>query len=366
MNVAFRVDASVLIGRGHVQRCLTLANELRNQGHSCFFISRNHEGNLNYLVSSSGFEVCQLTDPKKTFCGVAQAEEKDNWLGVSAKVDAYETIEAIGQKKIDWIVADHYSLSSSWEKQVRAYACKLMIIDDLANRPHDCDLLLDQTIGRSSSDYSSLVSNKCKIICGEEYLMLRPEFHALRQESLKRRQSGHLKNVLVSLGGLNNKNITSSILKEFLHLNSALDLNFDVVLPNLTDTVLDIVEELRSRNHNIALHEDVEDMGKMMLKSDIAIGGAGGATWERCFLGLPSFLFVVAENQKHIASLMKTKRSAVVCNQEDIVSGFFLKKFNHFIKFPEELKDLSARSSAVVKMVGTAKIVREMESILEI
>ena len=74
MNIAFRVDASVLIGRGHVQRCLTLASELRNQGHSCFFISRNHEGNLNKLVSSNGFEVCQLTDPEKTFCGFSQAE----------------------------------------------------------------------------------------------------------------------------------------------------------------------------------------------------------------------------------------------------------------------------------------------------
>ena len=74
------------------------------------------------------------------------------WLGCSQERDAKECIEALrlsGIHQVDWIIIDHYGIDSNWEYMLRtrlsdSLLSKILVIDDLANRAHDCDCLVDQ------------------------------------------------------------------------------------------------------------------------------------------------------------------------------------------------------------------------------
>ena len=146
MRVVFRVDASTKMGSGHVMRCLTLAEELEKNGSDVSFISRAHEGNLNHLISKKGFQIHELQNSISTKLNKKsiKGDNYDRWLGATEDKDAQETIKAIGIDKPDWLIVDHYALSEKWEKTVRPTVKNIMVIDDLANRSHDCDMLLDQ------------------------------------------------------------------------------------------------------------------------------------------------------------------------------------------------------------------------------
>ena len=151
MNIIFRVDSSLIIGLGHLMRCLTLAQALKEKGSDVKFICRKHEGSLIEKVRSSGFIAYELEAFKET-----QVDTKlvhSNWLGVTQQKDADDCIEILKLDKVDWLIVDHYALDELWQKKLKPYYEKLMVIDDLADRKHQCDILLDQTFGCQQEDY---------------------------------------------------------------------------------------------------------------------------------------------------------------------------------------------------------------------
>ena len=159
--MTFRVDASSLIGSGHLIRCLTLARALRKKGSSVTFITRNHEGNLNYLIAKEGFKIFLLTKPERK-----KSEDKDkykNWLGVNELEDAEETINLMSNFSSDWLVIDHYSLSINWENRLKDYTKNIMVIDDLANKEHNCKMLLNQNyLSKGEKLYKKLLNAMVK------------------------------------------------------------------------------------------------------------------------------------------------------------------------------------------------------------
>jgi UDP-2,4-diacetamido-2,4,6-trideoxy-beta-L-altropyranose hydrolase len=165
MHVAFRVDASQQIGTGHVMRCLTLAEELRKQGADCRFICRGHPGNLIDEISEGGFLVHALPfDPNHELGESGPTHAK--WIGVGWKLDADQTKVCLGETVVDWLIVDHYGIDDRWERKMSPHYNRLIVIDDLADRPHACHLLLDQTFGRDASVYSALVPAACRILWG--------------------------------------------------------------------------------------------------------------------------------------------------------------------------------------------------------
>ena len=174
-TVAIRVDASTRMGTGHVMRCLTLATKLKEHGVNVIFLSKKHQGNLNQFIAQKGFELIALSAPKQSIEN--QTDEK-LWLGCRFQDDANECLEALQDIAINLLIVDHYSLDAHWQRLIKAKCSqtKLMVIDDLANRSHDCDILLDQTLGREKSDYEKLVPNYCQLLLGAEFIMLRDEF----------------------------------------------------------------------------------------------------------------------------------------------------------------------------------------------
>ena len=262
----FVFEASPIIGAGHAIRSTVLSDALVEEGWSCKIVTTSTT--YDFLPKLGRFERIEPDDFQNTPC------------------------------KCDLLVIDNYELDHTYESQFRSYAKKIMVIDDLANRNHDCDILLDQTYGRDANDYKDLVPQHCKILAGSDYVLLRKEFIKLRPIALeKRRNTTEAKRILVSMGGSDPKNYTLKALE--IIKESGFRGEIDIVLgfkPSNLEAVKSCIDTLPN---NCTIHLDA-DMAKLMYEADLAIGAAGSSVWERCCLGLPQVLMVTADNQEVI------------------------------------------------------------------
>jgi UDP-2,4-diacetamido-2,4,6-trideoxy-beta-L-altropyranose hydrolase len=316
MNVFFRADASLQIGTGHVMRCLTLADELQAIGAQCQFVCREHPGNLIAQIRQRGFLVNILpTDAGvKTFHDsvIEPQESYAKWLGGDWVTDAEWTKASIGTTIVDWLIVDHYALDARWEQALFPVCQRLMVIDDLANRLHDCDLLLDQNLGRDASDYSQLLPQGRSVLAGPKYALLRPEFAALREVSLRRRINPQRKSLLITMGGVDQADATGKVLEALLDCSLPKDMHITVVMGQHAPWLerVQLLAKLLPRPTEVKVN--VNNMAQLMAESDFSIGAAGGTSWERCCLGLPSIIDVQAANQQQIANALESSGAAKV------------------------------------------------------
>ncbi len=347
-SVVFRTDASLQIGIGHVMRCLTLADALKDKGVLCRFICREHKGHLIKLISERGYEVQRLStnsDESTLELGINKVKDIEpahaSWLGKKWGADAEETLNVLGDERIDWLIVDHYAIDSRWEYALRP-ACKhLMVIDDLADRLHVCDLLLDQNLGRKPIDYNELVPYGCTLLVGPMFALLRPEFSALRDYSLSRRFEPQLKRLLVTMGGVDQHNATCQVLETLKGCSLPDECEITVCMgphaPWLSH-VLEIADDMRWL---IEVKVNVTDMAQLMADSDLAIGAAGGTSWERACLGLPTLLLVLADNQKGVAEALQNKGASIVIGE-----GTNTANLKFAVDKLQDLKILSSMSEA--------------------
>ena len=273
------------MGAGHLMRCLALADELRDKNHQITFICRNLTGNLISLIKHS-----VLVLPKNN-----NFQANDfylNWLGATQKLDSQQTIKVI-HKNVDLLIVDSYALGKDWHRMLRQHTKKIMVLDDLANRQFDCDILLNQNLGSQEEDYQSKVPDNCKLLLGCNYALLRPEFMALRNRAVeKRKNTREIKSILVSLGG-DPENLTYEILQ---YLDG---FSVTVVLGPTSPHTKIILNYAKSKDITVIVN--AANMAELMLKTDLAIGAGGSTSWERCCLGLPTLLYITADNQRKIA-----------------------------------------------------------------
>jgi UDP-2,4-diacetamido-2,4,6-trideoxy-beta-L-altropyranose hydrolase len=310
VTVVFRADASLEIGTGHVMRCLTLAEALRQQGATCRFVSRSHAGNRIDTIRARGFEVAEL--PVTGHGAPAFAVTRhDGWLGSDWRTDAQQTAAALGGGQVDWLIVDHYALEMHWESALRPHVRHILAIDDLADRRHDCDLLLDQNLGRVASHYAALVPEGCRVLAGPQFALLRPQFAALRAASLARRDRPTLEHLLISMGGIDAGNATGAVLDALRQCRLPADLHISVVMGGTAPALAAVREAAAGLPWHTEVLVDVEGMAALMASSDLAIGAAGSTAWERCCLGLPSVVVALADNQRDAAGLLQGAGAAV-------------------------------------------------------
>jgi UDP-2,4-diacetamido-2,4,6-trideoxy-beta-L-altropyranose hydrolase len=293
-------------------RCLTLADALREKGVTCHFLTRPLEGHLIDVVRKRGHHSHQLQlsqSPLEDAANMASPNaniqtKHISWLGASLDQDALECIDILAQIQPDWLVVDHYAIDAAWETLMKPHCRKVMIIDDLADRSHECDFLLDQTFGRDPMDYQQKVPPKCTIYCGAQFAILRREFSLRRQYSLSRRNPPSLKKLMINMGGIDSKNITSRVLDALQ--TSPLPTGCEIyVVAGINAPWLEAIEtKAAAMPWRTTVLVDVQDMAQLMSDSDLAIGGAGATSWERCCLGMPTIMIVLADNQRVAAANM--------------------------------------------------------------
>jgi len=349
MKVIFRVDASLQMGTGHVMRCLTLAKVLKENGANVEFICRKHKGNLIDKIRSSGFNVHEL--------GLFEEPEVDtslahsHWLGATQQQDADDCIDILKAEKSNWFIVDHYALDEQWQKKLKPYYEKLMVIDDLADRKHQCDILLDQTFGRQQEDYSVFTPKGCQLLLGSQHALLRPEFSNLREYSLKRRTKPVLKQLLVNMGGVDIDNMTEEVVRELKTCILPNDLKVVIVMGGSAPHLEGVRIEADSLPYKVEVKVDVDNMAEIMADSDMAIGAAGSTTWERCCLGLPTIQLLTANNQKTVFELLS--KGGVVKSIDSI------EKLSKYIKeFKPKLGSASLLSSTVCDGSGVSRVMQ--------
>lgn len=367
MDIVFRADASLEIGSGHVMRCLALAEALRQQGHHCHFICRAHLGHLGTWIREQGFSLALLPALESPSSMTSQTEENAHahWLGTHWQVDAEDTGTALQQllngQPADWFILDHYALDYRWQQQCQPLYHQLMVIDDLADRQHLCQLLLDQTYGRNADDYQPYVPDDCVLLIGAEYALLRPEFAQWREYSLQRRQLQYqqaqpIQHLLINLGGVDKDNVTGQVLNALEHstLNQACQIT--VVMGKTAPHVAQVKALAKQSRYAIEVLCGVNHMAELMANADFAIGAAGSTAWERCTLGLPTLMIILAENQTLIAAQLDAAQAAWRLNAKDCskISDFWQTISGQVL----EQRSLAAQS--IADGLGVDKIVSHL------
>ena len=302
MNIIFRVDASTQLGSGHVMRCLALAERLREKDAFVQFISQAHEGNLNNLINEHGFEVIELAKPSNNV-GLDRPITTDiksykKPLIITEEQDAQDTINLIMGKKINWLIVDHYSLSKKWEKQLRPFVRNIMVIDDLENRKHDCDLLLNQNWFKENDNrYYGLVPETCTKLLGPQYALLRPEFASFKKNI--NQKTGKIKRIFVFFGGSDPHGLTEKTLRALSRTEFS-NLEADIVIGEINPHQ-NIIKNLVDNRNNTRLYIQVDSIASIMAKADLAIGSEGVNTWERMAVGLPTISVITATNQRSMS-----------------------------------------------------------------
>ncbi|MDH2241152.1 UDP-2,4-diacetamido-2,4,6-trideoxy-beta-L-altropyranose hydrolase [Pseudomonas sp. GD03909] len=369
MKVVFRADASLQMGTGHVMRCLTLADALTAGGASCEFICRIHPGNLLGLIRSKGYTAHELAvSPDLSGPGVSRCDKESgeqspahgHWLGASQSEDAAACALILAELQPDWLIVDHYSLDARWEQALKPHYRKLMVIDDLADRPHACDLLLDQTFGRQIEDYRAWVPRDCKLLCGSQYALLRPEFAAQRSYSLQRRVKPQLRQLLITMGGADKDNATGRVLDALRDSPLPTDCQIVVVMGTTAPWLGQIKQQALSMPWPTQVLVGVSDMARLMADSDLAIGAAGATSWERCCLGLPTIMLIVAENQLKVAEGLERAGAAVLLINGR-TSDQLSKLLALFLIEKNKLRSMSEASSAVADGKGLNLTLKAME-----
>ncbi|MGN2624134.1 UDP-2,4-diacetamido-2,4,6-trideoxy-beta-L-altropyranose hydrolase [Stutzerimonas balearica] len=369
MNVVFRADASLHIGTGHVMRCLTLAEALAAQGAACRFICREHAGNLIELIRTKGY-ICHALPsvalPEVALNAPEPANEKAlshaHWLGATQQQDAEACARLLSEIQPDWLVVDHYALDARWEHDLKPHYGRLMVIDDLADRPHRCDLLLDQTFGRASEDYRPWVPTDCRLLCGSQYALLRPEFAALRRYSLQRRSPPELRRLLITMGGVDKGNATSQVLEALRSCPLPADCKVTIVMGATAPWLADVERIAQGFPWPTQVKVGVSDMAQLMADSDLVIGAAGATSWERCCLGVPAIMLVLAKNQQQVAKGLEDAGAALIVGEgqpiADSIPRLLLRIAGNF----NALQTMSQAAMQIVDGHGVGAVIKKMES----
>lgn len=354
-HIAFRTDATSQIGTGHFMRCLTLADGLKQRGAHICFVSRDLPVHLRDMLAAKDMEFVPLGSGTTLFSPGDLAHA--SWLGTSQAQDAQTTIQALSGQSWDWLVVDHYALDARWESALRGTVKKIMVIDDIADRQHDCDVLLDQNFYTDmQTRYMGKVPSHCELLMGPRYALLRDEFRQLRERVKPR--TGNVNRILVFFGGVDADNYTAQAIEALSEIDIP-DLHVDVVI----GAQHPCREQIKTAcvRHGFICHVQTDKMAELIAAADLAIGAGGSATWERCCLGLPALLVALADNQVNIAKALDWVGACIYVGTLKMASAPIMRNtMVSLLSTQNQLRGLSEKSYSLVDGLGVDRVCQEM------
>lgn len=355
MDVVFRVDASSQIGTGHVMRCLSLADELKSNN-NVSFVCRNNVGHLINFIKNRGYRVYVI--PVEEYWSANRSDYKD-YQNADLMIDASQTIEALQHITVDWLIVDHYAIDYKWESELKKYVKSVLVIDDLANRRHDCDVLLDQnwfgteTIGR----YSNLLPKDCSPLLGPNFALLSKKYSIARSQ--KKLHNGNINKILIFMGGVDSGGQTAKAL-EALCCEELKHISVDVVIGNSNKDNNKIIKIASSRKRTV-IHKLLPSLVDLMMKADLMLCAGGSTTWERCCLGLPAIVVISAKNQSKFTKLLaKDGVHLLLGSSKEINSQDWFVKICELTSDRDRVKKMSISSSTMVDGEGVSRVLSKL------
>lgn len=358
--ILIRADASIIIGTGHIMRCLTLADEFARNNFETIFVCREEPGNLiSYISEKRNFRVEIIPHTKPSTCN---SLTEGNTFEFQLE-DAESVMEIIRNKNlnVDLILVDHYALDNLWESKLRLYIGKIMVIDDLANRKHDCDLLLDQNITENPEKYRSLIPQYATTLIGPRFSLLRDQFKQFREKGVK--VISKLDIILIFFGGVDRTNQTEKALRAISELADIRITTNAIIGENNQNR--QALTELVANIPNTNLYINVENMAEFMLNADLSIGACGTAIWERCCLGLPSIVITTAENQEKVAQALAKELYIEYLGNHEAVSSSDIKNAIERLGTGNKLQNIRDRCMKLVDAKGTERVMVAIHQLLQ-
>jgi UDP-2,4-diacetamido-2,4,6-trideoxy-beta-L-altropyranose hydrolase len=362
-RIVFRCDASLAIGSGHFMRCLTLAATLAARGAAVEFVCRGLPAGLRQRAAARGGIALHALaeDARRAAPGEADgvALKHGEWLRATQTADAADTLQVLrsGQPP-RWLIVDHYALDARWERALRPHVGRLMAIDDLADRDHDCDVLLDQNlVPGPAARYAGRAPAAAALLLGPRYALLRPEFAAARARL--RDRDGRLRRLLISFGAYDPANQTMKALRAVENACGP-DVQADVVIGSDSPHLAEIDAFCRSRPR-FRLNRDALNMAELMASADLAIGACGATAWERCCLKLPALLVSVAENQYPIAGELAGHGACVFLGRgEAVAQGALEEALRELAGSPARLRAMGGRAGELCDGSGAVRVANRL------
>lgn len=357
VQIFFRVDSSSRIGTGHVMRSLTLAKFLQNRrcsfnNYFISFISSDLSGNINDKIRKD-FPLHVIRkgryadDPRVQY----------DW-----ETDCRQTTDIIKGLNIDLLIVDHYSLDYRWETCIKNYTRKLMAIDDIF-RQHNSDILLDQNINATCSRYLDLTPICSKLLIGTKYVLLDSQFNT----RFRKNHTGEIRRVHICFGGSDVNNLTERVVRFILDNSNSIEnydrIIFDVIVGGSNKNFQSIKKLLENRN-NFNLLRDVNNMAELLFKSDLAIGAGGTSAYERCYVGIPSLIVTIADNQIDISALLQREETSIYLGHMGWSNEYFINSFNLFIKDKTKVILFSKNSKKIIDGYGPSRVENCIENLL--
>lgn len=342
MRIGIRADSSLLMGAGHFMRCLTLASELQCNGAVITWFAYQLAESQCQIINEKSIELVLLASEE-----LAECEYRISTL----------------PDKLDWFIIDQYSWGKDDEERIAKYVLKVLVIDDLANRPHHCDVLLDQNeFANKLVRYNGLVNPSTNQLLGCSYALLRQQFSILRNQ--RKTPYKDKFTILISYGGTDPTNETMKALDAINNIKWSMTINVVVVIGN-GNMLQEAIEERCKQNENWTLHVQTSKMAELMYRSDIAICAGGTTTWERYCMGLPALVTVVADNQREVAfygEQMGIDRCLGISEEVNV------EHIQHQLKLlMEDLRGLEESrriARGLVDGEGAVRVVKRMQQIL--
>ena len=360
MRVIVRVDASALLGAGHVMRCLALAGELKNRGHQVVFVMRPLRGHMMVETKAAGFDVLGLPD-LQLFAANSQAEWIKNSRAPDAQQrDASETLALLPLRSWDWLLVDHYALGAQWQLAVGVAAQKILVIDDQADRALHCDLLLNQNPGANIESYAGLIPLGSQTLIGPHYALLRPEFASRTNPVRGQRHPSAAACVLVSLGGVDPHGLALQV------VSALADCGFrGSGVTVLAGNHSPHEQELLSTGQDLGFVglKSTNSMAQLMSQADWAVGAGGVSLLERCAMGLPSIALAIAPNQQ--PGVAAAQAAGAVLALDPFGAGFaelLRQAIQSLLTEPERLKAMSQAATSLCDGRGTARVADALQA----
>lgn len=332
-----RVDGGSAIGLGHVSRCLTLAQELQDHDLTVEFVCRELPGMADGWVEDAGFPVHRL--PARL----------PSW-----REDAAATAAVLEDgAAVDWLVVDHYGLDARWERVLRPKVRRIFVVDDLADRPHDCDGLLDQNLREVGNPYAGLLPAGAAVFLGPDYALLRKDFRRAAQH--RRSRDGAIRRLLVFFGG---SDPTGETLKALAALERIEGRAFTVdVIVGAANPDKDQVAAKCAALSWVNFHCQTADMARFLEESDCALGAAGMSSWERLAAGVPAVVVAVADNQmENLRQLDKLGAALVLGPSSAVTVEDWARAIADLLAAPERVRRMAEKACGIVDGEGAGRI----------
>lgn len=274
-------------------------------------------------------------------------------LGTSQRHDATDTLALLSDAHWDWIVVDHYGIDARWEAALRRHTNRLMVIDDIADRIHDCDVLLDQNFYLNAENrYVGKVPSESKLLLGPRYALLRDEFREWRKKMNPR--TGSVKRILVFFGGMDANNYTGRAIEAISDICNH-EIVVDVVIGSGHSQPKHI--ESRCMQNRFHFHLETPHMAELMATADLGIGAGGSASWERCCLGLPSVVVSLASNQIDIASALDSFGACQYIGSQSVANAVVMHRvILEMLRNPNRLLTMSTKAFSLVDGLGVDRL----------